>query len=139
MPFQNYGLDWDWSKGFWGKIGRTKAVDFNDQIGIYLLQKGSKVVYVGKSGTGPQSGIGGRLVGHQYDDKKGLWNRVSWFGMRPVRSTGSLVATPTIRMDTGDAIRDIETVLIYVLGPKLNRASGHYKHMTEYTQCPPPV
>ncbi len=38
-------------------------------------------------------------------------------------------------MDTGAAIKDIETLLIALLKPRLNMRAGKYKHMIRYEQC----
>jgi hypothetical protein len=68
--------------------------------------------------------------------KKGRkWDSFSWFGMRAARSTGTLVRTPRISMDTGAVIKDIETLLIALLKPRLNERAGKYKHMLEHKQC----
>jgi hypothetical protein len=107
---------------------------FGDQIGIYTLEKKGKVIYVGQTGTGKGASINKRLVYHV--KKKGRkWDSFSWFGMRAARSTGTLIRTPRISMDTGAVIKDIETLLIALLEPRLNERAGKYKHMLEYKQC----
>jgi hypothetical protein len=138
MPIRNYGISWDRKTaelvGLWGKRRGERAVYFGDQIGIYTLEKKGKVIYVGQTGTGKGASINKRLVYHV--KKKGKkWDSFSWFGMRAARSTGTLIRTPTISMDTGAVIKDIETLLIALLEPRLNERAGKYKHMLEYKQC----
>ena len=146
MPFQNCGLDWQWDKSIFnrhemlGKTGKKEPVNFYYQLGIYTLQKNDKVLYVGKACG--NDGIGWRLAGHagyagpHSADKKGKWNRFSWFGMYPVGVRG-LLKRSNVRMATKAVISDIEALLIYLVDPELNKAPGKYKHMTEFFQYRP--
>lgn len=138
MPIRNYGINWDRKTaelvGLWGKRQGAKAVYFGDQIGIYALEKKGKVVYVGQTGTGKGASLNKRLVDH-VKRKNREWDSFSWFGIRAARSTGTLVRTPRIHMDTGAVIKDIETLLIALLEPPLNMRAGKYKHMLAYKQC----
>jgi hypothetical protein len=143
MPIKNVGLEWSREVaeeiGLWGKRRGEVPVYFFEQIGIYTLEKNSTVIYVGQSGTGDNPSIGSRLVQHTKNNKRKKWDTFSWFGIRPVRpATGTLVATPTITMETGSVIKDIETVLIYLLEPRYNLRSGKYRHIVHYNQCTTP-
>ena len=139
MAFVNYGLDWDREPGphgrMWGKAraGDSGRCDFHPQIGIYILKRKGEDIYVGRSGTGERPGIGGRLVSHAQDKD---WDQFSWFGIRPVGSSGLLTERPVIEIEAGQLISDVEAVLIYSTKLKSNKVSGTYKHMTEYFQVP---
>jgi hypothetical protein len=139
MPIENMGLEWNREVaevvGLGGRRRGEQPVYFGDQIGIYTLEKNGEVIYVGKSGTGDNASINVRLTDHTRNNKKNKWNTFSWFGIRPVRPTGTLVETPTIVMDTGELIQDLETILIYLLDARYNLRSGKYKHMMAYHQC----
>jgi hypothetical protein len=141
MAFKNYGLNWDRKLAeevdLYGKRWGSKPVYFGGQIGIYTLEKNEKIIYVGKSGTGENASIAVRLKDHTTNNKRNKWDTFSWFGLRAVRSTGTLVATPTVIMDTGALIQDFETILIYLLQPRYNMRAGKYRHMEEYKQCRP--
>lgn len=146
MPIRNYGTNWSLSSsmlfgnrsGMWGKRPGSDPVNFQNQIGIYALERNGKVVYVGRSGKGPNAGILSRLRDHHFDDiKKGKWDTFSWFGFRPVTKAGRLFLTPNISMETGAVISDIEALLIGLIDPKLNENSGKYKHMNRYRQVLP--
>lgn len=140
MSFKNYGLDWKWDLGLkndgtWGVDARGNEVDFDKQVGIYVLKKGPKSVYVGKTGSGMKSGgLIDRLVSHHYDkNKRGKWDRFCWFGMYGVNTkSNKLIKTEDTRLKTSALISDFEAVLIYLMNAKLNKASGRYKHMTEF-------
>ncbi|MEH2480170.1 hypothetical protein V1282_003527 [Nitrobacteraceae bacterium AZCC 2146] len=140
MPIKNFGLRWDRKQaeadGLWGKRRGEDPVNLGDQIGIYTLEKSGKIIYVGKSGIGENPGITKRLYCHTLNNKSDKWDTFSWFGIRPVRATGSLIATPKIHMDASAVVGDIETVLIYLLQPRFNLRAGKYRHMIEYKQCP---
>ena len=139
MPIKNYGLNWNRKTaeriGLWGKRPGEKAVYFRDQIGIYTLEKNGIIIYVGQTGTGKGAGLRRRLKDHvKKKDKK--WDSFSWFGVRPVRrTTGTLVTTPKVHMNTGAVIKDIEALAIALVQPRENLKSGKYKHMSKYKQC----
>ena len=71
------------------EIGAT-PVDFNRQLGIYLLYDGREVIYVGRSTDRP---LGRRLFEHTIDRMSTRWDRFSWFGLLPVFETGQLGAS----------------------------------------------
>src|ERR1700733_4926132 len=130
MPIRNYGISWDRKTaelvGLWGKRRGTQAVYFGDQIGIYTLEKKGKVLYVGQTGIGKGASFNRRLVDH-VKKKNRKWDSFSWFGTRATRLTGTLVRTPRIHMDTSAVVKDIETLLIALLEPPLNKKAGKYK------------
>jgi hypothetical protein len=72
------------------QIGAT-AVDFNGQLGIYLLYDGREVIYVGRTTDRP---LGRRLFEHTVDRMSARWDRFSWFGLLPVSDKGSLGNLP---------------------------------------------
>jgi hypothetical protein len=88
-----------------------------------------------KSGTGDNASINIRLIDHTRNNKRNKWDTFSWFGIRPVRPTGTLAKTPTISMDTGELIQDIEAILIYLLDTRDNLRSGRYRHIMAHRQC----
>lgn len=62
----------------------AEPVDFNKQIGIYLLYDGREVIYVGRATDRP---LGRRLYEHTMDRFSSRWDRFSWFGLLPVSET----------------------------------------------------
>jgi hypothetical protein len=136
MPIRNYGISWNkeiaLALGMLGKRRGEKPVDFTWQIGIYTLERNGETIYVGQSGVGAGASIAARLFDHS---KKRKWDTFSWFGIRQVRpTTGTLVRTPRINMETGSVIKDIEALAIGLLEPLDNMRAGRYRHMVEYLQ-----
>src|SRR5690606_4460404 len=72
------------------QIGAT-PVDFNKQLGIYLLYDGREVIYVGRTTDRP---LGRRLYEHTVDRMSARWDRFSWFGLLPVAESGQLRPLP---------------------------------------------
>lgn len=136
MPIRNYGISWDFDTavnvGMYGKRRGEDPVYFGKQIGIYTLEYDDKTIYVGQTGVGAGAGFGSRLLRHKKNGKK--FDAFSWFGMRPVRSTGTLVQTPNIKMKTSAVISDIETLAIALLELPLNLRTGKHRHMIRYSQ-----
>src|SRR5690606_1082530 len=66
-------VDWCSSPKLLGmqQIG-AEAVDFNQQLGIYLLYDGREIIYVGRSTERP---LGRRLYEHTADRLATRWNR----------------------------------------------------------------
>ena len=56
----------------------AQPVDFNRQVGIYLLYDGREVIYVGRATDRP---LGRRLYEHTADRLSTRWDRFSWFGL----------------------------------------------------------
>lgn len=72
------------------QLGST-PVDFNKQLGIYLLYDGREVIYIGRTTDRP---LGRRLFEHTLDRLAVRWDRFSWFGLLPVSENGKLGALP---------------------------------------------
>lgn len=66
-------------------------MDFNKQLGIYLLYDGREVIYIGRTTDRP---LGRRLFEHTSDRMAARWDRFSWFGLLPVMETGALGSLP---------------------------------------------
>ena len=111
------------------QIGAT-PVDFNKQLGIYLLYDGREVIYVGRTTDRP---LGRRLYEHTVDRMSARWDRFSWFGLLPVAESGQLGPLP----DTYAAaklIPALEAILIEALEPRQNRKRGDDLAAVEYLQ-----
>lgn len=147
---KNYGLRWVRDQVNWGSRGvsgsllgkavkNSQAGDFKDQIGIYILYEPIFTpVYIGQAGFG-NAGLLQRLRNHRNDHLRDRWTNFSWFGFREVKQDGSLSkkqtakAHPSIRY--GDALDEIEGVLIEVLEPRLNKQGASWqKDAVEYVQ-----
>lgn len=111
------------------QIGAT-AVDFNKQLGIYLLYDGREVIYVGRTTERP---LGRRLYEHTMDRMSARWDRFSWFGLRPVSDKGSLGKLPD-NYDAAKMIPALEAILIEALEPRQNRKRGDDLAAVEYIQ-----
>ena len=149
LAIRNYGYLWErkyFYRGAGSNAGHLRGynkkhkdgVDFRYQIGIYVLyDKDMNVVYVGQVGSGNKY-LFGRLKDH-FDDH--LWNRwvfFTWFGLRAVNENGSLSQNDKIekvvRQPLGEALDEIEAVLIQVLEPRLNKQGPKWKDAEEYFQ-----
>src|SRR4051794_27744 len=115
MPIRNFGVRWNYDYSAWGRLRpRSPAVDFTEQIGIYLLYKNDKLIYVGRSSIGG-SRIGARLAHHySYGDNAGKWDAFTWFGFKPVVD-GKLQTEIESAVSYESEIRDIEALLIFLL------------------------
>jgi HB1/ASXL restriction endonuclease-like protein with HTH domain len=111
------------------QIGAT-AVDFNKQIGIYLLYDGREVIYVGRTTERP---LGRRLFEHTADRMSARWDRFSWFGLLPVSEKGSLGKLPE-SFGAAKMIPALEAILIEALEPRQNRKRGDDLAAVEYMQ-----
>jgi len=111
------------------QIGAT-AVDFNRQLGIYLLYDGREVIYVGRTTDRP---LGRRLFEHTIDRMSARWDRFSWFGLLPVSDTGKLGKLPK-SFDAAKMIPALEAILIEALEPRQNRKRGDDLDAVEYIQ-----
>jgi len=105
-------------------------VDFNKQLGIYLLYDGREVIYVGRSTERP---LGKRLYEHTVDRLSARWDRFSWFGLLPVSEKGSIGALPDA-YSAAKLIPALEAVLIEALEPRQNRKRGDDLSSVEYIQ-----
>ena len=150
----NYGLYWERDKVNWwpGRQGRgvrgirllgkpysigsehdeddeNGAVNFSNQLGIYLLHNGMETVYVGQT-TNDKNGLFQRLRSQGIEPDKGpLWDRFSWFGFKKVRGTelSSVQINSNKEVITmRTLIRVVETVTIQACLPRLNGQSGQH-------------
>lgn len=109
MPVENYGLKWNYDDGMVGKLAGGDHVKFYEQIGIYVIYWGDQIVYVGRSGSGNNPGIYGRLKGHKEDGWK--FSTYSWFGMYPVGAECRVDrSAPT--MSVPQTVKNLEALLI---------------------------
>lgn len=106
------------------------AVNFENQIGIYLLYDAREVIYVGRATQRP---IGKRLYEHTSDRLATRWDRFSWFGLLPVKDDSSLGELPT-KIDSTKLIPALEAILIEALEPRQNRKRGEGLSAVEYIQ-----
>lgn len=111
------------------QIGAT-PVDFNKQLGIYLLYDGREVIYVGRTTDRP---LGKRLFEHTSDRMSTRWDRFSWFGLLPVSEQGILGSLPST-FDAAKLIPAFEAILIEALEPRQNRKRGDDLAAVEYIQ-----
>ena len=111
------------------QIGAT-PVDFNEQLGIYLLYDGREVIYIGRATDRP---LGRRLYEHTSDRMAVRWDRFSWFGLLPVSEAGKLGSLP-ITYDAAKMIPALEAILIEALEPRQNRKRGDDLSAVEYIQ-----
>jgi hypothetical protein len=108
----------------------AEAVDFNKQLGIYLLYDGREVIYVGRATERP---LGKRLYEHTLDRLSTRWDRFSWFGLLPVSEKGGLAAIPA-QYESEQLIPALEAILIEALEPRQNRRRGDDLAAVEYLQ-----
>lgn len=106
------------------------AVNFEQQIGIYLLYDAREVIYVGRATERP---IGKRLYEHTSDRLGTRWDRFSWFGLLPVKDDSSLGELPA-KIDSTKLVPAFEAVLIEALEPRQNRKRGEGLSAVEYIQ-----
>ncbi|MEZ5065906.1 MAG: HTH domain-containing protein [bacterium] len=107
------------------------AVDFCDQIGVYLLHDRRDIVYVGRASERP---LGRRIQEHTFDRLEGRWDRFSWFGLRAVTSDGRLLVPPEGLIGPDAIITALEALLIEALEPPQNRRRGDTFKAIEYLQ-----
>ncbi len=155
MPIiKNFGFLWERSyinrgAGGVGNAGnlngfrhgaKNQLVDFREQIGVYALYDENRtIVYIGQAGNG-NANLFARLKQHMKGSN--LWNRwvyFSWVGFKEVNADGSLsmkqkVAAGVGGFKYGDALNEIEGILIELVEPKLNKQGGKLKHAVEYFQ-----
>ena len=124
-------VDWSSSASILGmqQIG-SDPVNFQKQLGIYLLYDGREVIYVGRSTERP---IGKRLYEHTVDRLATRWDRFSWFGVLPVSDKGML-GKSSESIDSKLLIPALEAILIEALEPRQNRKRGDDLSSVEYLQ-----
>ncbi len=138
-----FGMFWDAGKVDWGcatpKIlgrmynNKEQKVDFHDQKGVYVLYDGHRPVYVGESSK-KKGVIGKRLRTHATDKKQGRWDKFSWFGFCPVEDDDMLGDADVEINGVQSLIILLESVLIEIVEPSLNRQQGNGLKDIEYMQ-----
>jgi hypothetical protein len=131
MFWRRNAIEWSATPKLLGmqQIGAT-PVDFNKQLGIYLLYDGREVIYIGRTTDRP---LGLRLHEHTRDRMAARWDRFSWFGLLPVSEAGGLGNLP-ITYDAAKMIPALEAILIEALEPRQNRKRGDDLGAVEYIQ-----
>ena len=156
MRITSYGLFWqekevNWQPGrgnrnefnLLGKIGsnkgKVKIADFRLQQGIYILYDDYGPAYAGL--TRASYGLGERIKHHTKDHLAGKWDRFCWFGFRDLAKktdrNGILAlsdANSNVEENTHTTIGDLETLLIQLLGTKLNKSKMKFEHAQRWTQ-----
>ncbi|MFO1355229.1 MAG: GIY-YIG nuclease family protein [Gammaproteobacteria bacterium] len=115
------------------QLGAT-PVNFNTQLGIYLLYDGREVIYIGRTTDRP---LGRRLYEHTLDRLAARWDRFSWFGLLPVSDSGHLQALPKV-YESAVIIPALEAILIEALEPRQNRKRGDDLSAVEFMQLEDP-
>lgn len=116
------------------QVGAT-PVDFNKQLGIYLLYDVREVIYIGRTTDRP---LGKRLYEHTSDRLAARWDRFSWFGLLPVAPSGTLGALPETYV-AAKMIPALEAILIEALEPRQNRKRGDDLSAVEFIQHEDPA
>ena len=131
MFWRRDAIQWSASPKLLGmqQLGAT-PVDFNKQLGIYLLYDGREVIYIGRTTDRP---LGRRLYEHTLDRLAARWDRFSWFGLLPVRESGQLSALPAT-FEAAKIIPALEAILIEALEPRQNRKRGDDLSAVEFIQ-----
>ena len=140
-----FGMYWSRDKVLW-EVARpqlwgqqqmnSKAVDFANQSGTYLLHDGRSVIYVGRV---IDQTLSVRLKQHTVDRLNGRWSRFSWFGVYSVQDNGSL-RTEFNRTSALDIfVATMEALLIEGLEPPQNRKRGDDFRAVEYLQKEDPA
>jgi len=146
---QNFGLMWDRDEVVWGRRGpggnarldgvmvgnKKRQVSFVDQMGIYVLyDRFEQPVQVGQAKV-----IFTRLRQHRRDHLRNRWKYFTWFGFYKVSVGNQLQVkdqAEELRRLTklGEALNEIEAVLIQVMEPRLNRRGPNWIDAEEYIQ-----
>ena len=131
-----FGMFWrrDWIN--WERpelIGKQEGADlnvnFNDQVGVYLLHDRERVIYVGRA----ENTLIERIKAHTTGRFGGRWDRFSWFGLRKVGEEGAL-GDPEETWERSDVIETMEAILIECLEPSQNRKRGDNLGDSEFIQ-----
>ncbi|GAA2583621.1 HTH domain-containing protein [Microbacterium binotii] len=139
-----FGMFWRREEVNWEQRGQTllgaqlkaaQSINFADQVGVYILYSGDRVIYVGRI-TEPR--LGPRLWDHTRDRLTGRWDRFSWFGVRAVSDDGSLGPVPAGNFAAEMLVATMEALLIEGLEPPQNRRRGDGFNATEFIQTTDP-
>lgn len=107
-------------------------VNFQSQIGIYLLHDARETIYVGQA---IKQSLGERLRQHTVDRLNGRWDRFSWFGFFPVNEDGSIQKlNDTQQLSMEELGNLLEAILIETIEPRQNRKQGNQFSGIEYMQ-----
>lgn len=108
------------------------TVNFQEQIGVYLLHDARETIYVGQAIDQP---ISARLKAHISDRLNGRWDRFSWYGIYSVKDDGLLEKESKIsEIDNRKIVDFLEAILIETIEPRQNRQSGKFFSGIEYLQ-----
>ncbi len=130
-------VDWD-QRGqalLGAQLKAAQAINFAEQVGVYILYSGDRVIYVGRI-TEPR--LGPRLWDHTRDRLTGRWDRFSWFGVRAVADDGTLGPVPVGNFAIEMLVATMEALLIEGLEPPQNRRRGDGFNATEFIQTTDP-
>jgi hypothetical protein len=149
MLIRNYGLYWNVDEVNWGKQGvgndgtlegvpakkrSTKATNFREQAGVYVLYDNLRPVYAGETGIGDQR-LFRRLRAHRRGTLKNRWNTFSWFGIYAVNPKSRMLRMNVgIHPEIDDVLYHIEAVLIAAMEPPLNLQRGKFGEAEHFVQ-----
>ncbi|MBU6165852.1 MAG: hypothetical protein KGQ52_06930 [Alphaproteobacteria bacterium] len=134
MYWQREAVNWVTKPKLLGRQSEgATPVNFNEQVGVYLLHDRDRVIYVGRA----NDTLGARLLAHTTDRLGGRWDRFSWFGLRAVDDGGKLAA-PSTAWSHEVVIETLEALLIETMEPPLNRRRGDNFAAVEYLQVSDP-
>jgi len=136
-----FGMFWQRDQVIWAGKGKlfgvqqhgASAVNFAEQLGVYLLHDRERVIYVGRA----SDTLFVRLKAHTVDRLGGRWDRFSWFGLRAVGDEGKL-EDASVPWSHNVVIDTLEALLIESLEPPLNRKRGDNFSGVEYLQVTDP-
>jgi len=137
MFWRREEVDWD-QRGqvlLGAQLKAAQSINFADQVGVYILYSGDRVIYVGRI-TEPR--LGPRLWDHTRDRLTGRWDRFSWFGVRAVAEDGELGSIPAGNFAAEMLVATMEALLIEGLEPPQNRRRGDGFNATEFIQTTDP-
>ena len=156
LAVRNYGHFWNRNLVNWGDRGRNRGgdlsgyrtvnrkprvTDFREQIGLYVLYgENREVVYLGQTGSGKRR-LFLRLRDHTNDHLRDRWNHFSWFGFRKVNGDGSLSSAQkprsAVKATSNQALDEIESVLLQLFEPRLNKQGPRWDSTEEFLQYVP--
>jgi hypothetical protein len=150
LAIRNYGHYWNRQFVEWGKPGpghggrlrgyvlrdrKPLVIDFKEQMGIYVLFTAQReVVYVGQVGSGDQR-MFARIKAHTRNDLRDRWTHFSWFGLRAFTGGGVLSEhqqpESSVKGTNSSALDEIESVLLQLFEPRLNKQGPRWGDATE--------
>lgn len=125
--------------GVSAKALTSPAVNFSDQIGIYVLFANFTPIYVGQA----NGRLFGRLKEHCLrDDLAGRWDRFTWFGLRKkIGKKNPKLSVPGVNfhISTRQLLDHLEAIMIHSFEPALNGQEGRFgKVVTRFKQVRDP-